>query len=210
MSNAWDYAKEVAEKHANQGGLFVRLQSNGDKVVGAFCDEPYAREVHWLDKYEDCQGEGCPPAEDSMKVIEGGVRWFNDVAKVREKYGLDKWLFEIERHGESGDSKTKYSILPEEKIDDATKAKIDGAELNNLVALNGGSEKSETPASENISAAVAGELVARLKVLPRTKVDEFLKKFNIGRVRELRAKDEDTARAFIADADSEQGVDPFA
>ena len=28
-------------------------------------------------------------------------------------YGLDKWLFEIERHGEAGDPKTTYSILPD-------------------------------------------------------------------------------------------------
>ncbi|MFB3852576.1 MAG: hypothetical protein ACE148_01995 [Vicinamibacterales bacterium] len=50
------------------------------------------------------------PAENAMKVIEGGTVWFKDVLKIRDKYGLDKWLFEIERHGEAGSPKTTYSL----------------------------------------------------------------------------------------------------
>ena len=46
-TNAWDTASRLADKHANQGGIFVRLTSNGDKIVGAFCGEPFAREVVW-------------------------------------------------------------------------------------------------------------------------------------------------------------------
>ena len=45
MTNAWDVAKGLAEKHAQAGGLFVRLANNGDKVTGVFCGEPFAREV---------------------------------------------------------------------------------------------------------------------------------------------------------------------
>jgi hypothetical protein len=55
MSNAWDNAKALAEKHAAAGGIFVRLQNDGDKVVGVFCGEPYAKEVYW-----DGQKYGCP------------------------------------------------------------------------------------------------------------------------------------------------------
>lgn len=36
-TNAWDTASRLADKHANQGGIFIRLAANGDKVVGAFC-----------------------------------------------------------------------------------------------------------------------------------------------------------------------------
>ena len=53
MANAWDVAKGLAEKHAQAGGIFVRLANNGDKVTGVFCGEPYAHEVVWTgERYE--------------------------------------------------------------------------------------------------------------------------------------------------------------
>jgi hypothetical protein len=45
MSDAWERARKLADKHANQGSIFVRLANDGDKVVGAFRGEPHAREV---------------------------------------------------------------------------------------------------------------------------------------------------------------------
>jgi len=140
----------MADKHASSGGIFIRLTGDGDKVIGAFCGEPFPREVVWTgDRYEtfdpDVHTDKRPslrvminfyvPAEQDMKVIEGGTVWFKDVLKVRDKYGLDKWLFEVERHGEAGDPKTTYTILPEEKLDDAHKAEIAGAGLHDLGAL---------------------------------------------------------------------------
>ena len=160
MTNAWQKAQNMAKKYASSGGIFVRLANNGDKVVGVFCGEPHATEVHWTgEKYEECIGVGCSlcsgdrfisksslrvklnfyvPAEGKMKIIEGGTTWFKNVAKVRDKYGLDKWTFEIERHGESGDSKTTYSILPEEKIDDELRAKIAAAKSYDLANIGKG------------------------------------------------------------------------
>ena len=41
MSTAWDKAKNLAEKHQNPGGIHVRLQYDGDKVVGMFAGEPH-------------------------------------------------------------------------------------------------------------------------------------------------------------------------
>ena len=38
--------------------------------------------------------------------------FFKDLVRVREKYGLEKWAFEIQRHGAAKDPKTTYSILP--------------------------------------------------------------------------------------------------
>ena len=32
MNNAWDQARSLAEQHANQGGIFVRLTNNGDNM----------------------------------------------------------------------------------------------------------------------------------------------------------------------------------
>ena len=152
MSNGWDHAQGLADKHTGSGsGLFVRLANNGDKIVGAFVGEPYAREVHWGgERYEECTGDGCSfcgegkrpslrvsmnffvPSEGDLKIIEGGVTWFKDLLKVRDKYGLGKWLFEIERHGEAGDPKTTYTILPEERLTDAQLKEIDGLRLHDL------------------------------------------------------------------------------
>ncbi len=239
-SNAWDAARDMAEKHANQGGIFVRLAAGGDKVVGAFCGEPFSKELHWTgEKYEECIGDGCRfctagkrpslrvmlnffvPAEKAMKVIEGGVSWFKDVLKVRDKYGLENWLFEIERHGDAGDPKTTYSILPEEKIDHELRTAIQAAELHDLENLRKDEEEGEKPVDRprkvttgTIDPRTSGELVARLKALPQTDVGDFLRQFNIQRVRDLSAEHEAAARAFVEAREAANApageVDPFA
>ena len=193
MSNSWEHAAGMADKHANSGGMFVRLTGDGDSIVGAFCGEPFPREVVWTgERYEtydpDVHHDKKPslrvmlnfyvPAEGTMKVIEGGTVWFKDVLKVRDKYGLEKWLFEIERHGEAGDPKTTYSILPEEKLDDEMRARIAAAEAHDLKSIGAGNDdaasKDTTKAKKTSNAAgpidprVAGDLVAKLKALTRS------------------------------------------
>lgn len=241
MTTAWEMATTMADKHANSGGIFVRLANNGDKIVGAFCGEPYAREVIWTgERYEQFDENNSAhqgkrpslrvmlnfyvPAEGAMKVIEGGTVWFKDVLKVRDKYGLDKWLFEIERHGDAGDPKTTYSILPEEKLDDEMRARIAAAEPHDLKSIGAGNDdgdgKSTTATKKPSNAAgpidprVAGDLVAKLKALPRSDVDAFLAEFGVQRVRDLEAKHETAARAFIdqllAKQNQPEEVDPFA
>lgn len=241
MTTAWEMATTMADKHANSGGIFVRLANNGDKIVGAFCGEPYAREVIWTgERYEQFDENNSAhqgkrpslrvmlnfyvPAEGVMKVIEGGTVWFKDVLKVRDKYGLDKWLFEIERHGDAGDPKTTYSILPEEKLDDEMRARIAAAEPHDLKSIGTGNDddgaKGSTATKKSSNAAgpidprVAGDLVAKLKALPRSDVDAFLAEFGVQRVRDLEAKNETAARAFIdqllAKQSQPEEVDPFA
>ncbi len=233
MSTAWETAKELAEKHNNQGGLFVKLANNGDKVTGAFCGEPYAREVHWVtDHYEECLEEGCPhcesglkaslkvslnfyvPEEQKMKVIEGGVNWFKSVIKVEEKYGFDKRLFEIERNGDKGNPKTTYSILPDAEIDEELGERMAITDLHDLAGLatkkGDQAEQTQTDADGAISAKVSGEFKAQLKVLPTDKVNEFLEAFDIKRIAELPAKDEAKARAFLNEMTKpEEEIDPF-
>jgi len=242
--NAWESASRLADKHANQGGIFIRLAANGDKVVGAFVGEPFAREVVWTgERYETfdpaVHTDKRPslrvmlnffvPAESDMKVIEGGTVWFKDVLKVRDKYGLDKWLFEIERHGDAGDPKTTYSILPEEKIDDAMRARIRDAEAHDLAALSSGDGAGDkggakpaapaAPASTGgvIDPRVASELVGRLKSLPRSDVDAFLGELGVKRVRDLKASDVPAAKraldrleAAAKPAADDDSIDPFA
>ena len=154
-TNMWDAAELMAEKQAEGGGKFIRLKNDGDKIVGAFCGDPHTRYVLWTGERVEDYDPSNPahkdqkpslrimvnfyvPAENAMKVYEGGVKWFRDVAKVRAKYGLDKWTFEIERHGVVGDNKTTYSILPDEKVDVAKMIEESGQSLHDLSALNAG------------------------------------------------------------------------
>ena len=153
MSDRW----QEIEKMIVQADPFVRLENNGDKIVGAFCDDPYAYERVLVNgRYEvlvigNTAHAGLRsnlrvmlnfyvPALATTKVIEGGVTWFKDVLKVREKYGLEKWLFEIERHGESGDPMASFSILPEERIDDEMRERIENAMRHDLKSLEGSYE----------------------------------------------------------------------
>lgn len=243
MSNSWDKARTLADKHASQGGIFVRLVNDGDKIVGVFCGEPFAREVVWTgERYETydaankAHADKRPslrvmlnfyvPAEKAMKVIEGGTVWFKDVLKIRDKYGLDKWLFEIERHGEAGSPKTTYSLLPEEKLTDELRDEIAACELHDLerLASSQGDADEARPAATAattrkdgpIDPRVAGDIVARLKSLPRTDVDAFIAKMGVQRVRDLKAADETAARALLEQLEAKAApaqaaeVDPFA
>lgn len=243
MSNAWDQAQGLADKHTGSGsGLFVRLANHGDKIIGAFVGEPHAREVHWSgERYEECTGDGCSfcgegkkpnlrvamnffvPEENDMKIIEGGVTWFKDLLKVRDKYGLHKWFFEIERHGQAGDSKTRYSILPDQQIDKEGQAQIDAANVHDLPKTlgGGGGDRFDSYDKDDggvIDAKTAGELMPRLKALPRTALDGWLSDLGIGKVRDLKTSDLKKARALLDrleadqrsdDAGSEE-IDPFA
>ena len=71
MSNGWDQAEGLMKKHAtSNSGLFVKLASHGDKIVGAFVGAPYPREVHWIgERYDNCSGEGWLP-----RVLAGRTR----------------------------------------------------------------------------------------------------------------------------------------
>jgi hypothetical protein len=152
MDQSWDKVKELADKHMGKGGIFVRLVNDGEAVVGAFCGEPFAREVIWnggrCETY-DASNIGhngkqprlrvtlnfYVPEEGVMKVVEGGSKWFRDILKLRTNYGLDKWLFEIKRHGNIGDTKTTYSTSIFKQIDDTLHAEIKACKLHDLESL---------------------------------------------------------------------------
>ncbi len=244
-NNAWEYAQSLANKHSQSGGTFIRLTNDGDKVVGVFCGDPHAREMHWTgDRYIECDSskncEHCKAGkrsklrvmlnfyvieEGQMKIIEGGSGWFKNVMTIREKYGLDNWSFEVQRHGSSGDPKTNYSILPDDKINPTLKQQIAAASLHELAQINASSNNSEQPqaqsqasqvpkqnASEDrvIEISTAMEILAELKKLPRSDAQAFLDEFNIKKVRELKAKDLDNAKLFIGSlAASVDEIDPF-
>jgi hypothetical protein len=257
MSNAWEHAKQMAERHTST--TFLRLTNDGDKVVGVFVGEPLAREVVWTgEKYLDAKSPEAEKylkkgrssslrvamniyvlAENVVKVYEMGATVFKDVFKLRDKYGLDTWAFEIERHGGKGDNKTSYTILPEQRLDDAMRRKIAQLELHDLEKVlsstddsDGDEEqgfdsyedkqdtpkdKRDTPAGKRdrlIDSAVLEQVMPRLKVLPRERLDEFLKQFKVQRVKDLRAGDHTAVLEFLSRIEAAmqppREIDPFA
>lgn len=251
--DGWNHAKELAEKvEKNSDSRFVKLAEDEDTAVGIFVGDPFAREVHWSgERYVTCIGNGCKFCgggkkaslrvainffqlpEKEMKIIENGRRWFEDLLKVREKYGLENWAFEIQRHGASGDTSTSYTILPEEKISDDQKAEIAKLELHNLEEVLTGerekedynSYKSDKKAKDKkpkeeafINPHLASALIPRLKALPRSAVDELCQKFDVTKVRDVKAADTDALLSFVDSLEAKysqppeqsQGVDPFA
>jgi len=133
--------------------VLLQFVKDGEKVVGAFCGEPHVREVFWNGRFHEifdpekaAQYKVTKPAlkislnfyvpaikvGNPMKVIEVGPACFKDISKCRDKYGTDKWLFEIVRHEKKRDKRTFYSVLPEEKIDDELRAKIANTPLHDL------------------------------------------------------------------------------
>lgn len=241
MTDAWNQALSLADKHANTtGGLFVRLANHGDKVVGIFVGDPYPREVVWTGvRYEDydpkVHTDERPklrvlmnffvPADDAMKVIEGGVGWFKDLLKVRDKYGLDAWAFEVERHGETGNPKTTYTILPDHPITDEERRAIAAQPPHDLAKIaSGDSDKGkEQNGFDSYEAQKKGNtldpqatmaLGTRLKALPPAAVENFLRTFGVQRIRDLKASDQPAAEKLIRALEAEHGpqteVDPFS
>ena len=152
------YAPQTSECiRRAESSLWVNLRDNGDKVVGVFLGDPHPREVVWTgERYVDASTPEAKPSLKAgkkpslriainlavrtehgweVKALEQTAAFFKDVMKVDQKYSLDGWIFEIQRHGAAGDPKTTYSILPEEKITKAHVKALEEIELLDLVGL---------------------------------------------------------------------------
>ncbi len=154
------------------------------------------------------------PAENSMKIIEGGTYWFNDISALRDKYGLDNFLFEVQRRGDKGNTKTRYVILPDAQINDELRSTIQNTPLHDLEKIAAGNSQNNT-GNVLIESKVAEEFITRLRTLPRDYVKQFLTQFSISKVRELRASEEENARHLISRLEKEQhrpasDINPFA
>ena len=169
-----------------------------------------------------------------VKVLEQGVMFFKDLVRVREKYGLEKWAFEIQRHGAAKDPKTTYSILPEHQLSVEQQKAFQALPQHDLAKLyssegdSGGAKggqsldsydkKSDAKGDGTVPPSVAQGLVTALKALPREATDKFLAKFGVQRIKDLPTSQVEKARAFVeqlqtesaAPAADETEVDPFA
>jgi len=245
-SSMWQRTEEMAKAHEQTGSVWLKLAGDGDKAVIVFLGEPYPREVCFVEgKYvefdEKLKAQGLKPSlrvalnvalfdSKEVKVLEQGVIFFKDLVRVRDKYGLEKWAFEIQRHGAAKDPKTSYSILPEHQLSAEERkvfaalteldlAKLYAAESDDKsTSLDSYDKKADAKSDGTISPNVAQSIVTSLKALPREAVDRFLQKFGVQRIKDLPTAHLDKARAFVeqlqtefaAPAAEETAVDPFA
>jgi len=240
-ANKWQQTEEMAKKHDQGSSTWLKLGNDGDKAVVVFLGEPFPREVCFVDgKYmpfdEKLKAQGLKPSlrvalsvalydSKEVKVLEQGVTFFKDLVRVREKYGIERWAFEIQRHGAAKDPKTTYSILPEHQLTPEQQKEFQGLKLNDLDKLYGDSEDSSSLGSYDrkddgvIDAGTAQTIATQLKTMPREAADRFCKKFGVTRIKDLPAAQVEKARAFVevlasefaapAAADSHE-TDPFA
>lgn len=176
------------------------------KAEGKRANPRYTFNVYLLS-----QGNG-----DKMKEVNERKLWstnaktFMTVLKVRDKYGLGKWVFEVERKGKKK-TRSDYQIMPEKEIDGGDypglREKLAASpplEFEVQGATNGASSSASTSsngsngATDNTaSKEVITELLGRLKAIPREKAQQFLTRFGLEQVRGLKASDVAAAKLFV-------------
>jgi hypothetical protein len=229
-TNAWQQTEELAKKHDQGNSTWLKLVNDGDKAVVVVLGEPYPREVCFVDgKYmpfdEKLKAEGHKASlrvafnvaifdTKEIKVLEQGVVFFKDLMQVREKYGLDKWAFEIRRNGAAKDPKTTYSILPEHQLTPAQQEEFKKLALHDLVAVYQASAEETKPVAA-IDDKTAQSITVVLKSLPKEAVERFCKKLGVTRIREIPAAQMQMAIDVLDVLEAEfkpkaVEVDPFA
>lgn len=175
----------------------------------------------------DCHKSGV------MKEFKMGTPTFKDVLKVRGKYesepgkkdGLEMRVYEIERQGVAGDTKTKYVLLSERDLSAAERLAIFGDVTKGWDSPARGGMKIRTPAEllagkgahgdandpdadmnshENGSALITPEqgaaLVGKVKLLDKEKIQAyktFIASKGAEAAREIKVKDFAAVTAFV-------------
>lgn len=237
-TSMWQRTEEMAKKHDQGGSTWLKLTGDGDKAVVVFLGEPYPREVCFVDgKYapfdEKLKAQGLKPSlrvalnvvvfdTREVKVLEQGVVFFKDLVRVREKYGLDKWAFEVQRHGAAKDPKTTYSILPERQLSPEEQRAFQALPKLDLEQLYSETSESCSDAASNdgpIDEKTAQSIGVVLKAMPKEMVERFCKKFGVARIKDLRAAQTADAISMLDDLNAELArapkhnggdIDPFS
>jgi hypothetical protein len=230
-TSMWQQTEEMAKKHDQSSSTWLKLANDGDKVVVVVLGDPYPREVCFVDgKYmpfdEKLKSEGHKASlrvafnaalfdTKEVKVLEQGVVFFKDLMQVREKYGLDKWAFEIRRNGAAKDPKTTYSILPEHQLTPAQQEEFKKLALHDLAAVYAGAAAEESKPAALIDDKTAQSITVVLKSLPKEAVERFCKKLGVSRIREIPAAQVQMAVDVLDVLEAEfkpkaVEVDPFA
>jgi hypothetical protein len=235
----WDRTEEMAKKHDMEGSNWLKLANDKDSVVVVFLGEPFPREVAFADgRYElyteAHKARGLKSSlrvafnvalydTKEVKILEQGVVFFKDLLQVRAKYGVEKWAFEVQRHGAAKDMKTTYSILPEHQLTPEEQREFQALPLHDLEKLysesgEGSLDSYDRKADGPIDPKLSESIVIRLKALPREAVDRFCKKFAVTKIKDLPSTQADKAQVFVEALEKEfktaaapaGEVDPFA
>jgi hypothetical protein len=237
MTDMWNHTAEMAKRQEASGGNWLRLQNDGDTAVVVFLGDPYPRDVAFVDgKYtlatEELKAKGVKSSlrvafnvalypTREVKVFEQGIVFFKDLTKVREKYGLDRWVFEIQRRGAAKDPKTSYTILPDRQLTPDEQRLFAGLQQHDLARLYSdatasASETKSKAADVSPDPAALQALVDGLKALPRDAVERFCSHFGVARIRDIPAYRIDAAKRYVVELTAEFApaaggeIDPFA
>jgi hypothetical protein len=189
MTDAWKQAKEITQR--NSGGVFIRLQNDGESFIGAIRGGPLASEKHWLkssEEYAECTGKGCEHcargikkttrvmfnvyvfAQTAMKIHECSGKTFEDLCNLRDSLDLGKWAVEIKRHGAAKSTKTKYTVFPKRETTAQERAQADAAPLHDLATADAAREDDDEvppppPAAPppDLNARIAAPVVAEFR-----------------------------------------------
>jgi hypothetical protein len=135
---------ELAKKYSG-GDRYVKLD-DGDIIKVAFLDDPFAREILWIDNKTVDFDNNNPDHDqeearmlvswnvydkekDKVRVFDQGVTFYRKWLKCRDRFGLQRW-YEIERDGKG--KKTTYNLYKDDKIESDAWAKLDGLKLHIL------------------------------------------------------------------------------
>lgn len=129
-----------------------------------------------------------PAPVGEMKLFECSIVTLKSLLKVRDKFGFDEWLFEVERLGRRGDTKTSYAVLPEAKIPKALREKIAEATPHDLDPRP--EPKPEAARPGPVEPELVDAIARRIKSLPDPKaaIEEFRAVFDVQKVRDLSAE----------------------
>lgn len=123
----------------------VTLQGDGHKITGVFCGDTFCYLANPSDDTSALRAamNFYVPADDTMKIMDGGILWFRYLKKISKSYELCCWVFEIERHLDIDNARTVLTFKPVKRIDDELKAKITQHKLHDLTGLMGAEVREE-------------------------------------------------------------------
>lgn len=147
-SQTWSSVEKRVKDYEEESSDLLTIEPDMHVVV-AFVGEPWAYDAFWNDNmnqwvsWATAMVKSPEPAlrirlnvwkkeTECMKIWDMDVKSFRQVLKMREKYGLDKWLFEIHRLDDDP-AMSDYTVLPEARLDDETASKINVSPRHVLV-----------------------------------------------------------------------------
>lgn len=149
-ASGWGAVTDAVKK-AKEGGVFVKLEDDGESFTGVFVGEPLVRHVVFENsEFKKKGGKDKPSTRIALnvavidektkeitgvKVYEAGPMFFKKMLTVKEKFALDKWAITVTRNGKARDPKTDYVILPDHQLSPAEIGIIGELELHDLEAL---------------------------------------------------------------------------